>query len=150
MAMSEGVHEYGRDPRLPRLRTAYDRLVLDGKAPWVMGGNPTPEEAEVQRAHDARRATVQPLAELMAEVPMVTGPDGTLLSPKVAARGDRGWDGSDTDRDSDVAARLAVLVKEMDNMAAMTVAFGKGNLDALVLAEQWQAIRALTKDGRGE
>lgn len=106
--------------------------------------------AEVQRAHGARRATVQPLAELMAEVPMVTGPDGALLPPKVAARGDRGWDGSDTDRDSDVAARLAVLVKDMDRMCALVTALDTATPDARVLAEQWQAIRALTKDGRGE
>jgi hypothetical protein len=52
MSMESGSH--------PRLRTAYDREVMTGHAPWVPGGNPTPEESARQAAYDAGRPLVDP------------------------------------------------------------------------------------------
>lgn len=139
--INEGTHDYGRQ------RTAYDRLVMDGLAPHVMGGNPTPEEAEVQRAM-ARQATVPTLGELVAEnaMNMVATETGALVPAVLAARGDDGWE-FDSDRDSEKAARLAGLVKDMDIMCEHVVAAHIPGA-ALKLAEQWQAIRRITQGGQ--
>lgn len=114
--------------------------------------------SEAQRAHDARQATdpvaaslaavrrdnVPTLAEAMAAVDMVTGPDGAMMPRKLAARGDRGFGGADENRDSTDAERLTALVREMDVMCAHVIAAHIPGA-ALKLAEQWTKIRDITQ-----
>lgn len=159
--MMEGTHGYdraARDPRLPRLRTAHDRAAMQGQVPFTVGGNPTPDESEAQRAHDARQATdattaslaaqrresIPTLAEAMAAMPQVTQADGATMPPKLADRGDRGWDGADANRDSHDTVRLAKLVRQMDQMAE-DVRMGRQAYSAVRLANTWHAIRLITQ-----
>lgn len=144
--MQSGTHNYDRDPRLPRMRTNHDRKVLQGEVPWVMGGNPTPDEVAAQMAAE-RRDAVPTLAEIKAAMPMVAveQPDGEGgIAP--AKLPDFGW-AADGDRDSTQAAELAELVRQMDIMCehVMTAHIPGA---ALKLAGQWQAIRKITQSNQ--
>lgn len=141
--INEGTHDYGRQ------RTAYDRLVMDGLAPHVIGGNPTPGEAEAQRAQD-RQATIPTLGELVAAnaMNMVTSETGASMPAKLAARGDDGWE-FDSDRDSEKAARLAGLVKDMDESVSAWLNDSAGTIEeAERIMGLWQAIRKITQGGQ--
>lgn len=103
--------------------------------------------AEAQRAK-AHQATVPTLAELMAESDMVTTDAGTTMPAKLAARGDQGWE-FDVDRDSEVAARLADLVKDMDATCEEIMRRNPHtHLELRALARRWQAIRRITQGGQ--
>lgn len=131
--IEEGSHTYGRDPfSLPD--------DMDPRA-----------RAEAQRAR-ARQATVPTLGELVAAnaMNMVTSETGASMPAKLAARGDDGWE-FDSDRDSEKAARLAGLVKDMDALCQDTlsksVMSGEVCYAAHKIAEHWQAIRTITQGG---
>jgi len=103
--------------------------------------------AEEQRA-TARRATVPTLDSLKATSDMVTTPTGATMPAKLAARGEEGWE-FDADRDSEKAAKLADLVKDMDRSVVAWLA------DSMATCEEaerimglWLDIRKITKGGQ--
>lgn len=153
MSMESGSH--------PRLRTAYDREVMAGRAPWVPGGNPTPEESARQATYDAGRPLVDLSAnpdpsEYADQVPTGTG---STVSGVLAARGDRGWE-ADADRDSAMAARLAEYVRHLDDLARKWTkqegSFSTPYPDQADFVDMindftdtWQAIRKITRGEGG-
>lgn len=135
MAMSEGIHEYGKtDPFA--LPDDMDARVL--------------AEAEAQRVK-ARQATVPTLAEVMSAMPMVAMPDGAVMPAKLADR-PGGW-GGDEDRDSNQAAKLADLVRRLDSLATVWTD-GPSDLDAVRWADDmattWINIRKITRAAGGK
>lgn len=101
------------------------------------------EKAEERRA---RRQSVPTFDELSKAHPLTRMPDGALMPQVLVARGDAGWDG-DGDRDSEQAARLAELVRDMDVMCRVVVESHVPGA-AFKLAMQWQAIRAITQSNQ--
>lgn len=94
------------------------------------------------------RDNVPTLDEVKAASPMVEQASGALVPPRLADRGGRGW-GDDADRDSASAAELARLVSQLDQMAD-DVVHGRQAYSAVRLANQWQAIRKITRDNGGK
>lgn len=88
------------------------------------------------------------LGELKAASDMVATADGALMPARLAARGERGWDGADANRDSGDSAKLATLVRQMDQMAD-DVVNERQAYSAIRLANHWQAIRKITRDNGG-
>lgn len=134
-----------------RLRTAHDQAALEGKVPFVMGGNPTPEERKRQAERDAAQAArmrdaIPTLAEIMAADTWVILEGGGIVPERLNR--DTGW-GDDADRDSAAAQELARLVKRMDVMCSNVVA-REVNGAALKLAQTWQAIRKITRENGGK
>lgn len=148
--INEGTHDYGRDPFSlpddmdPRARHVLDRICVEDHAGCYM--HAPKANTEAQRAQ-ARQATVPTLGELVAAnaMNMVTTEAGASMPAKLAARGDDGWE-FDSDRDSEKAARLAGLVKDMDRMVGR---YNAGQDSDTFLAAQmaslWQAIRKITQ-----
>lgn len=137
-----------------RLRTAHDQDALEGKVPFVHGGNPTPAERLTQAEYDAAQAArmreaIPTLAEAMAADTWVTGADGSLMPKRLADRGEQGWDGPSgaaADRDSTQAARLAVLVKDMDAKVLAWLSDADQGIDeAEDICRTWQSIRKITQ-----
>lgn len=135
--INEGSHTYGRSPRLDS----------DGTFTQDDQGNWHEVSTEAQRAL-ARQATVPTLGELVAQNAqnMVTTDAGTLMPAKLVARGESGWE-FDANRDSEVAAKLAHLVKDMDETCQGILArkANRGNVELRMLARRWQAIRKITQ-----
>lgn len=90
-----------------------------------------------------RRDNIPTLAEVKAAMPMVTRPDGALAPAKLP---EFGWAG-DGDRDSAQAAQLAILVRDMDDMARELIEGGAA-YTARQFADQWQAIRKITQSNQ--
>lgn len=140
--IDQGTHDYGRGPinKAAILRSGpkvIDSLLHSGAS----------DDTEAQRAQ-ARQATVPTLAELMADSDMVTTDAGAMVPAKLAARGDAGWE-FDVDRDSEMAAKLADLVKALDSLAER---YRAGQLFDAFTARQaigiWEAIRRITQGGQ--
>lgn len=94
------------------------------------------------------RDAIPTLEEVKAASPMVDGPTGALVPERLADRDGRGW-GDDADRDSASAAELARLVSQLDQMAD-DVVHGRQAYSAIRLANQWQAIRKITRGNGGK
>lgn len=153
--MDMGTH----DPiRNPRLRTAYDHRAMNGEVPFVVGGNPTPEEAKRQREADATFTVHPPDHALEYErrgmfchtcgkwIEWPKPESYGVMPGNLGARGDAGWL-DDGDRDSTQAAKLAELVKDMDATCAEILAreVSSGQLELRAVARRWQAIRKITQ-----
>lgn len=94
------------------------------------------------------RENVPTLGEVKAAMPMVTNASGGLVPERLADRDDQGW-GDDANRDSGAAAELATLVRQMDQMTD-DVLHQRQAYSAVRLANQWAAIRKITRENGGK